>query len=112
MPPFAATIATMARDIAWIGEQGTIKATSQQPYLSDVNGFFGDHGDERVAQGDLVEKVRRPMSLRPMYPSTRAAHVCTSKPGFSSHRYVSPSTFAHNRQTLGHKTSKTPLYYS
>jgi hypothetical protein len=49
----------MARYIAWIGERGTIKATSLQPYLSAVNGFFKDHGAELVAQGDLVAKVRR-----------------------------------------------------
>jgi hypothetical protein len=49
----------MARYITWIGERGTIKATSLQPYLSAVNGFFKDHGAEPVAQGDLVAKVRR-----------------------------------------------------
>jgi hypothetical protein len=59
LPPLAATAATMARYIACIGERGTIKATSLQPYISLVNGFFKDHGDEQVAQGDLVAKVRR-----------------------------------------------------
>jgi len=59
LPPLAATTATMARYIAWIGERGTIKATSLQPYLSAVNGFFKDHGAEPVAQGELVAKVRR-----------------------------------------------------
>jgi hypothetical protein len=49
----------MARYIAWIGERGTITATSLQPYLPAVNGFFKDHGAEPVAQGDLVAKVRR-----------------------------------------------------
>jgi hypothetical protein len=49
----------MARYIAWIGERGTIKATSLQPYLSTVKGFFKDHGAESFAQGDLVAKVRR-----------------------------------------------------
>jgi hypothetical protein len=33
MPHLAATAATMARYIAWIGERGTIKATILQPYL-------------------------------------------------------------------------------
>jgi hypothetical protein len=59
LPPLAATAATMARYIAWIGERGTIKATSLHPYLSAVNGFFKDHGAEPIAQGDLVAKVRR-----------------------------------------------------
>jgi site-specific recombinase XerD len=59
LPPLAATTATMARYITWIGERGTIKATSLQPYLSAVNGFVKDHGSEPVAQGDLVAKVRR-----------------------------------------------------
>jgi ADP-heptose:LPS heptosyltransferase len=49
----------MARYIAWIGERGTIKATSLHPYLKAVIGFFKDHGAEPVAQGDLVAKVRR-----------------------------------------------------
>jgi hypothetical protein len=49
----------MARYIAWIGERGTVKATSLQSYLSAVNDFFKDHGVEPVAQCDLVAKVRR-----------------------------------------------------
>jgi hypothetical protein len=59
LPPLAATTATIARYIAWIGERGTIKATSMQPYLSTVCGCFKDHGADPVAQGDLVAKVRR-----------------------------------------------------
>jgi hypothetical protein len=55
----AATAATVARYIAWIGERGIIKATSLQPYLSTLNGFFRDHGHEPVAQGNLVGKVKR-----------------------------------------------------
>jgi hypothetical protein len=51
LPPIAATAATMARYVAWIGESGTIKATSLQPYLSVVNGFLRDHGPEPVLQG-------------------------------------------------------------
>jgi hypothetical protein len=49
----------MARYIAWIGERGTIKETSIQPYLSAMNGFFRYHGSELVGQSDLVGKVRR-----------------------------------------------------
>jgi hypothetical protein len=59
LPPLAATTATMACYIAWIGERGTIKETSLQPYLSALNSFFKDQGAETVAQGDLVAKVRR-----------------------------------------------------
>jgi hypothetical protein len=59
LPPLAVTAATMARCIAWIGERGTIKAPSLRPCLSEVNGFFKDHGAEPIAQGDLEAKVRR-----------------------------------------------------
>jgi hypothetical protein len=59
IPPLAATAATMPGYIAWIGKRGTIKATSLQPCLSAVDGFFKDHGTKPVAQGDLVAKVRR-----------------------------------------------------
>jgi hypothetical protein len=53
----------MARYIAWIVERGTMKATSMQPCLSAVNGFFKDHGAEPVAQGDLVAKIRRGLAV-------------------------------------------------
>jgi hypothetical protein len=71
LPPPASTVATMARYIAWIGERGTIKATSLQPYLSAVNGFFKDHGAEPVVQGDLVAKVWRDLAASQvsLYPS-------------------------------------------
>jgi hypothetical protein len=59
LPPLAATAATVVRYIAWVGEHGTIKATSMLPYLSAVNGFFKDHGAEPITQGDLITKVRR-----------------------------------------------------
>jgi hypothetical protein len=52
----------MARYIAWIGERGTIKASSLQPYLLPVNGFFKDHGAEPITHGDLVAKVRRSLA--------------------------------------------------
>jgi hypothetical protein len=83
----------MARYIAWIGERGTVKATSMQSYLSAVNDFFKDHGVEPIAQCDLVAKVRRGLA-RPKYPSTPTAHACICLPGFSSHRYASPRTYA------------------
>jgi hypothetical protein len=57
--PLVATPAHMARYVAWLGQLGTIKASSLQPYLSAVNGFFKDHGLEAVALGDLVAKGRK-----------------------------------------------------
>jgi hypothetical protein len=44
----------MAKYVAWLGQLGTIKASSLQPYLSTINGFIKDHGLEAVAFGDLV----------------------------------------------------------
>jgi hypothetical protein len=83
----------MARYIAWIGERGTIKATSMQPYLSAVKGFFKDHGADPVAQGDLVAKVRRGLAASQvsLHPSRTRMY---RQPGFSSHPYASPSTNA------------------
>jgi hypothetical protein len=71
IPPLAATTPTMARYIAWIGERGTIKATSMQSYLSHVNGFFIDHGVKAVSQSDLVGKVMRGLAAFhvSLYPS-------------------------------------------
>jgi hypothetical protein len=96
LPPLVATTATMARYIAWIGERGTIKATSMQPYLSPVSGFFKDHGAEPVAQGDLVAKLRQGLAASQvsLHPSRTRIDACTCQPGFLSHRYASPRTFA------------------
>jgi hypothetical protein len=55
----AITPAHMTRYVAWLGQLGTIKASSLQPYMSAVNGFFKDHGLEAIALGDLVAKVRK-----------------------------------------------------
>jgi hypothetical protein len=49
----------MASNVAWLGQVGTIKASSLQPYLSAINGFFKERGLEAVALGDLVAKVRK-----------------------------------------------------
>jgi hypothetical protein len=43
LAPLAATLAHMAKDVAWLGELGTIKASRLQPYLFAINGFFKDH---------------------------------------------------------------------
>jgi hypothetical protein len=59
LAPLAAAPAHMARYVAWLGQLATIKASSLQPYLSVVNGFFKDHGLEAVVLGDVVAKVRK-----------------------------------------------------
>jgi hypothetical protein len=62
LAPLAATPAHMARYVAWVGQLGTIKASSLQPYLSAIKSFFKDHGLEAIALGDLVAKVRKGMA--------------------------------------------------
>jgi hypothetical protein len=59
LAPLAATPAHMARYVAWLEQLGTIKASSPQPYLSAINGFFKDHGLEAISLGDMVAKVRK-----------------------------------------------------
>eukprot|EP00873_Tetraselmis_striata_P036117 jgi/Tetstr1/456381/TSEL_043115.t1 len=58
-PALAADPGTMARYVTWLGNMGTIKASSLQPYLSAVNNFFKDHGREPMALGDLISRVRK-----------------------------------------------------
>eukprot|EP00873_Tetraselmis_striata_P039900 jgi/Tetstr1/460164/TSEL_005480.t1 len=58
-PALAADPGIMARYVRWLGNLGTIKASSLQPYLSAVNNFFKDHGREPMALGDLVSRVRK-----------------------------------------------------
>jgi site-specific recombinase XerD len=48
LAPLAATLAHMARYVAWLRQLGTIKASSLQPYMSAVNGFFMDYGLEAL----------------------------------------------------------------
>jgi hypothetical protein len=45
--------------VTWLGNLGTIKASSLQAYLSAVNNFYKDHEHEPVALGDLVARVRK-----------------------------------------------------
>jgi hypothetical protein len=59
LAPLVATPAHMARYVAWLGQLGTMKASSLQFYISLVNGFFKDHGLEATALSDLVAKVRK-----------------------------------------------------
>ncbi len=49
----------IARYIAWLGEGGTVAATSMQPYLSAINKFLQDHARPPVALGPLVSGVRK-----------------------------------------------------
>jgi site-specific recombinase XerD len=65
LAPLAATPVHMARYVAWLGQLGTIKASSLQHYLSTVNRFFKDHGLEAIALGDLVAKVRKGKGKQP-----------------------------------------------
>lgn len=58
IPPLSGNVATMARYVTWIGEQGTIKAKGLQPYLTAVNNFYSDHGMEPVALGQFLGKVQ------------------------------------------------------
>eukprot|EP00873_Tetraselmis_striata_P018441 jgi/Tetstr1/438705/TSEL_027254.t1 len=58
-PALAADPGTMTRYVTWLGNLGTIKASSLQPYLSAVNIFFKDHGREPMALGDQVRRVRK-----------------------------------------------------
>eukprot|EP00873_Tetraselmis_striata_P002459 jgi/Tetstr1/422723/TSEL_013520.t1 len=58
-PAQAADPGTMARYVTWLGNLGTIKASSLQPYMSAVNNFLKDHGREPMAMGDLVSRVRK-----------------------------------------------------
>jgi hypothetical protein len=99
LPPLAATAATMARYIAWIGERGTIKATSMQPYLSLVNGFFKDHGAKPVAQDDLVAKVRWGLAA-----SQVSLHPCRTRLDLASRILVSSLRPAKDLRTQLTKT--------
>jgi hypothetical protein len=49
----------MACYVVWLGQLGTIKACSMQPYLLAGNIFLKDHGLEAIAIGGLVAKVRK-----------------------------------------------------
>eukprot|EP00873_Tetraselmis_striata_P013194 jgi/Tetstr1/433458/TSEL_022732.t1 len=68
VPPLGATPATVARYIAWQGLLRTVKAASLQPYLSAINDFYRNHGAEPVAQGDLINKVRKGLAASQVEP--------------------------------------------
>ena len=95
-PPLAASPATMARYVRWLGNLGTIKESSLQPYLSAVNSFFEDHGCEPCALGSLITKVRKGL----------AASQVTLTPGLM--RAYLPARVAHKALTLA-QTLKAEL---
>eukprot|EP00873_Tetraselmis_striata_P020949 jgi/Tetstr1/441213/TSEL_029469.t1 len=61
----------MARYVTWLGNLGTIKASSLQPYLSAVNNFFKDHSREPMALGDLVSRVRKGLAASQVFAGGR-----------------------------------------
>jgi hypothetical protein len=65
----------MARYITWLGQLGTIKASSSQPYMSSVNGIFKDHGVEAIALGDLITKVRKGLAASHVAINETRIHV-------------------------------------
>jgi hypothetical protein len=112
LPPLAAATTTMARYIAWIGERGTVKATSLQPYISAANGFFRDHCAKPLAHGDLVKKVRKVTWQRPMSPFTLAERACTSQPILWYHRYALRMPSARGSRTRGRTLDRPLFFYS
>jgi hypothetical protein len=70
----------MARYVAWLGQLGTIKASSLQPYMCAITGFFKDHGLEAFALGDLVAMVRKGLSASrvPIDDKPARVHMPTS----------------------------------
>eukprot|EP00873_Tetraselmis_striata_P005983 jgi/Tetstr1/426247/TSEL_016567.t1 len=64
-PALAADPGTMARYVTWLGNLGTIKASSLQPYMSAVNNFFKDHGREPMAPGDMGSLAASQVTLHP-----------------------------------------------
>eukprot|EP00873_Tetraselmis_striata_P007257 jgi/Tetstr1/427521/TSEL_017647.t1 len=51
--PLEATIATVVRYVAWVGERGHIGAKSLQPYLSAIDTFFELHNLDPIAKDSL-----------------------------------------------------------
>jgi hypothetical protein len=100
LPPLAATTATMAHYIAWIGKRGTIKAASLQPHLSTINGFFRDHCAESRRQcGKREAGPRNVLGL----PSPQLITHVPPCPEFWPHRHASPRTYPRGSRTLGRK---------
>jgi hypothetical protein len=67
----------MARFVTKLGNLGTIKTSSLQPYFSAVNNFNNDHGREPVALGDLVARVRKGLATSHVILTFACAHPHT-----------------------------------
>jgi hypothetical protein len=57
--PLQVTPVDIARYIAWLGQRGTVVASSLTPYLSTMNNFLQDHALPPVARGSVVAGVRK-----------------------------------------------------
>jgi hypothetical protein len=64
--------ATMARFVTWLGNFGTIKASSLYPYLSAVKNFYKDHGRDHAA---IVGRSRRASDAKNISNVTRDTHT-------------------------------------
>ena len=62
--PLRTSETDILRYVAWIGQEGSVAAASLQPYLSAINRFLGDHGQEPVALGPLVARARQGLKLQ------------------------------------------------
>jgi hypothetical protein len=61
--PLHATPATMVRYTAWLALQGTVAASSLQPYFSAVNKIFRDYQRQPIAVGELIAYARRGLEM-------------------------------------------------
>eukprot|EP00873_Tetraselmis_striata_P021815 jgi/Tetstr1/442079/TSEL_003162.t1 len=89
-PALAADPGTMARYVTWLGNTGTIKASSSQPYLSAVNNFFTDHGQEPMALADLVSRVRKGLAASQVFAG---GHVLAARWAISQREGHAESTY-------------------
>jgi hypothetical protein len=100
----------MAKYVTWLGQLGTIKGLSLQPYMSAVNSFFKDHGLEAVALRDLVAKVRKGLAAShvgiddtPVRVQPRTCQLPSSSKPYASPSPTPPTHGIHNACCLDHK---------
>jgi hypothetical protein len=101
----------MARFVPWLGNMGTIKASSLHPYLSAVTTFYKDQGREPVALRDLVARV--PKRLAPSQVALTPTLIRVALPSARSraHRNNVRNTSSHYRQrTMPQDRASTSLY--
>jgi hypothetical protein len=112
----------MARFVTWLGNLGTIKASSLKPHISAVNNFYKDHGREHVALGDLVARVRKGLGASHVNISpTRIRVLLPAKVVYFSRWYeqrLSASTYYsyvlrtyHDARSSYYEQESLPLYY-